>query len=372
MDQKSRDRGEFCLCPWALWWVVVGGGGEGFLWWGWGGEASGKHSSDPGQSRAGPFLGALGPVPCPKGRGLLGQGLEQIPADGLLQVESPGWADTVTVTLLQPDSLHLQVVGPRGPLLPTPPPVSGQPPARLRVLLPRSTATHGRSLARTPHAAIQLWQFPAFAKPGHPEDVGGAASGPRVWRLLPGKNPLQPLPLVLWRLPGRVGSVAHAQGAGLRHHPTEAMTISSGGALGLRALPAGPARGEQPHCRATFILYAACCGSPRPPPLLPGAHAFPSPHSCWKNRRAPPLRPSQHLVGWRAVSGRRGWPVSVLGGGDQSTLRSTSSLEARLHDCTSRDRGRTVQPTRDQKQQSLHPSLWPESAPWRLPHGNRP
>lgn len=66
---------------------------------GWGGEASGKHSSDPGQSRAGPFLGALGPVPWPKGRGLPGQRLEQSPADGLRQVESPGWADTVTVTL---------------------------------------------------------------------------------------------------------------------------------------------------------------------------------------------------------------------------------------------------------------------------------
>lgn len=311
------------------------GGDEGFLW-GRGGAASGKHNSDPGQSRAGPFLGALGPVPCPKGRGLPGLGLEQSPTGGFLHVASPGWADTVTVTLLQPNSLHLQVVGPWGAAPPHPTPGEWAAPRRTQGTAPQEHS-HARQLAHTPRSDPALpadlgspnWQFPAFAKPGHPEDVGGAASGPRVWWLLPGKNPPQPLPLVLWRLPGRVGSVAHAQGAGPLHRPMEAMTISfGGGTLGLRALPASPARGEQPHCRATFILYPACCSSPRLPPLLPGAHAFPSLHSCWKSRRAPPLRPSQHLVCWRAVSGRRGWPASVLGGGDQSTLRSTSSLEA--------------------------------------------
>lgn len=358
------------------------GGDEGFLW-GRGGAASGKHNSDPGQSRAGPFLGALGPVPCPKGRGLPGLGLERSPTDGLLHVASPGWADTVTVTLLQPNSLHLQVVGPWGAAPPHPTPGEWAAPRRTQGTAPQEHS-HARQLAHTPRSDPALpadlgspnWQFPAFAKPGHPEDVGGAASGPRVWWLLPGKNPPQPLPLVLWRLPGRVGSVAHAQGAGPLHRPTEAMTISFGGGdPGAQGPPSQPRTG-----RAATLpgdVYPLSC-------LLQLASASSSPARGSRFPLAPFLlekqagTPAPALPAPRLLEGsvRPPWMASICPGRwgpehpPEHQLPGGNPLP-RLHDCTTRDRGRTVQLTRDQKQQPLHPSLWPESAPWHPPHGNR-
>lgn len=155
------------------------------------------------------------------------------------------------------------------------------------------------------------WQFPALAKPGHWEDVGGATSGPRVLQLLPGKNPRPPLPLVLLPRLGRVGSLTHTRGAGPVHRRGEAVTTSLGGPPGAQG-PAGQPCTEGAAASRRYVYPLS-----RLPPawlsLLPCSLGLTL--SCAPfllEEQAGVLAPTpHHPVTWRAVAGGHGQPGSV-------------------------------------------------------------